>query len=216
MTRTSRDSEAFTCAADTNMLTLRSDWTRVVGTGEGYLKARASDDVAYNAFGDTVRVLYRSEATFTADQYVKIKVGGLTGGSGEYVICFLRGTGTGGSAKYVRVALRDLTPPRMYICTSNAGTDGTEYTNESVSWVNGDTFEAEVVGEDVSIYRNGGGTAVFSQSALATATNWGGGKPGFGVDTGGTLLTIDDFDAGDVGGGSSILPMIHYHNQLRK
>jgi hypothetical protein len=177
--------------ADNN--SLGANWTIVTAGWDATGFAIASNAAAPQALtGDDLEIY--TGATFPNDQYaqVKVSVTGTTSGTGVGVA--LRAA-TDGSCYSVCVSKRS--GGEIVIARRLANNSAyTPLANPSAAWVDGDTLKATIVGNVITVYKNGTQVEVpvtdSSGSALTTGT------PGIVHSTTITSGSVDDFEAGSL------------------
>jgi hypothetical protein len=211
MARTPVRSAEFTGSDGTNLESYTggalgsTSWSqKSFGQGAGYVVIQGNE--LGTAFGDGSALVYREDAgTYSGDQYAKTTLKDFGGFAYDAGVAVRVGTGTGGSAQWYAVFVREEGASSHYsLHKCVAGTVGTPLIDlASQSYSDGDTIELEAITEGsdchLIIYRNG----VEINDYLDTSSPLTGGSAGLYFKTGsGNLIRMDNWEGGDATGSS--------------
>jgi hypothetical protein len=205
MARTPVRSAEFTGSDGTNIESYTggalgaTSWSqKSSGQGAGYVVIQGNE--IGTAFGDGSAFVYRENAgTYDGDQYVKATLKDFGGFAYDAGVAARVGTGTGGSAQWYAVFVREEGASSHYsLLKCVAGTPSILIDLTSQSYSDGDTIELEAITEGsdchLIIYRNG----VELDDYLDTSSPLTGGSPGLYFKTGSAnLIRMDNWEGGD-------------------
>jgi hypothetical protein len=136
--------------------------------------------------------------SFAADQWVRIRLSTFgTGIVGAHVI--LRGQGGGGQVSgYIVGAVKGVSTYRTWIYRFSAGVETLIASEDTTPWAAGDLLEAHIVGNTITVYRNGNTDLRLSANDPAATYSSGGVGIHIFADSIGQV-EIDNFEAGDIG-----------------
>lgn len=196
MTRTAIATDTFTRADGT----LGSDWTRLV-PGSTSTPQVFSNAVTGSQITPYPCAVWSGAGTFSNDQYAQCTIGGMANQTDPYRVGVLlrASTAIDASRTYYQCTLSIMSTSggssntvRISVVASNTLTELANQTN--VTWTNGDTFLADVVGTTITVYRNG------TQVLQTTDSTYSTGKPGLVAAAGfqNGIGTLDNWEGGSV------------------
>ena len=142
----------------------------------------------------------RDTGTFNANQYAKIVITGHSPGNNANAIgiCLRLGTGVVGGAGVSGYRIRFIDGV-IYVVSVAVGVE-TAKTNAAVTWVNGDSLSAEIIGTSLTVFQND--VAIGSLTGIS-ATEHASGNPGItGILGGAGTLRGDLYEAGNASAGA--------------
>lgn len=172
-----------------------SSWTACKGVGLDIITNKAS-----TASSTSTRGNYQTGTSQTNDQYAQAVIGGKDVGS--YFTILLRGAGADGSRNCYKITVGGTN--EYYIEKDTAGTNST-LVSGTTTFANGDTLRGEVEGTTIRLKVNGATVDTTTDSAHASGST---GIEGYWENT---TVTLDNFEAGDLGGSSILKQMLMNH-----
>ena len=175
--------DSFTRADSNN--DLGANWTDAISVGLGINSNRA-----YSATPGASRASWVTGTTQTAAQYIQGTINDV--GSSRYFTFMLRGSGADGTRAAYEVSVGGTN--ELYIEEVAAGT-GTNLATGSFTLANGDVVRAEAEGTALRLKINGTTRLSTTDGTLTS------GLTGLSIYHDSGLPTIDNVEAGDIGGG---------------
>jgi len=197
-------------------------WVYVAGDGDVYFGPVGDGNGGILGSGSGATSIYRYNNTVGADQYAEVviaNVGVLYDYACLGVLVVRSSTDASPNEDHYRLLIHDQAASggtvNFDIVKVTNGTPAAALLNFTATLTNGDTIRLEATGTSTTSFvvkRNGsqiGTTGTDSSSAFTS------GQVGVGGAKAGGIRFVS-WAGGDISSGSSILPMVHYHNQLRK
>lgn len=193
-----------------------SNWAQL-NTTSSTIQIKSSTVVGTNfdtAAGDSAAARWVGAGSFTSDQYSSIEIAALDNLSTRYGIGVIAraSADTGATRDFYEAIVYGFgtgTYP-TYLWKVVNGT-ATALHNANVAWSVGDRIEIECEGTTIRVCKNGtalGGSFTQTDSDITT------GLPGVS-GSGQASVTGDNWQAGNITGGSSIAPVAAYYRMLR-
>lgn len=174
---------------------LGANWTPVHNTFK-----RVSDHAEPTSLLSDACEMYDGGITWPDDQYAQVTVSG-TGSSGNNFVGIgvaLRCSTAGGQNYYRVIADPGAAVDSVSVTKRVAGVSTDIGASINVSWANGDILKAEIVGFDITIYKNGSQIGVRTDAGSSLAS----GKAGVAYSSTITAAQLDDWSAGDMVAGA--------------
>lgn len=165
---------------------LGANWTDCLGLGLGI-----SSNACYNALGDVSAANFVTGTTQTADQYAQVVIG--NPGSNRYFSVLVRGSGADGTRSCYQITAGGTN--ELYISRVTSGSS-TDIQTGTLTLNNGDVLRGEAEGTTLRLKING------VQQITQTDSNHTSGLTGLEIFRSNiTTCTMENFEAGDIGGG---------------
>jgi hypothetical protein len=200
--------DTFTASNNTELATYDSGWTVAVSTGAGPSAPFISNNQLVCSGGIKA---YRNTGTYSNDQYAQAVVKG-SWDSSQYPGLSVRASGDDSTYTAYSFSGNSTT---YYISKNVNSESGSDLTSGSWSPSVGDEIRLEVTGSSpavIALYLNDSLVDDYSDASSPIAS----GRPGIAAySQGAPSSDIDDFEAGDITGGGSIVPQAMANYRMR-
>lgn len=185
--------DAFTGTDGTALGTYSANWTVPVVAGNAQIKSNAVAPSVAAAYPYNDGAAYNNSETYNDDQYAQVVIT-FSGFPGVAIGPAVRLNSNGEGYQCVYLPASGQGAIRKTAYSAGNGITNTNLALDGVTATSGDTYKCKVVGNTITMERNG------TQTASVTDTTFTTGQPGLGLsgsETTGAAL-MDTFEAGNV------------------
>ena len=184
-----------------------TDWAQmnVAAAGDVQINSsiRINGQYSTQATDEKATARWIGAGTFTDDQYSSVKIvtaPSNTGSNATVGVC-ARASGSGATRSFYEAFVDGVNPANTVLVKRVNGVRTQLATTSATTWAAGDFISLEVIGNDLKVYKN---TTTEITALAVTDTAITTGAPGVVVSS--SAIMGDDWEGGNLGGGSPSLP----------